>query len=151
MLLPKLEATFRRSQEYGLDNTNFVLVLLAYSVITTVVFLLLGFSPFLWDKSLEWGGQWIETEFGDDIDKAEIEILLSLIFVGLKTIFDAVQSLPFELYRTFRIEKKHGFNRQTLGLFFMDKIKICILTASLGGLLVFLMLLIITVRRESAL
>jgi STE24 endopeptidase len=37
------------------------------------------------------------------------------------------------LYSTFEIEKKHGFNKQTLGLFFMDKLKGLVLTALFGG------------------
>ena len=30
---------------------------------------------------------------------------------------------PWSLYRTFVIEQRHGFNKQTLGLFFSDMIK----------------------------
>lgn len=30
--------------------------------------------------------------------------------------------LPFSLYSTFVVEAKHGFNKQTLGLFFADKV-----------------------------
>lgn len=32
-------------------------------------------------------------------------------------------ALPFSLYSTFVIEERHGFNKQTLGLFFSDMIK----------------------------
>ena len=35
----------------------------------------------------------------------------------------ALFELPFDLYATFRIEEKHGFNRQTLGGFFLDRLK----------------------------
>lgn len=31
--------------------------------------------------------------------------------------------MPFELYSIFVIEERHGFNKQTIGLFFMDKVK----------------------------
>lgn len=30
--------------------------------------------------------------------------------------------LPFALYSTFVVEAKHGFNKQTIGLFFADKV-----------------------------
>lgn len=33
-----------------------------------------------------------------------------------------VIGLPFSLYSTFVVEAKHGFNKQTLGLFFADKV-----------------------------
>lgn len=33
-----------------------------------------------------------------------------------------VVGLPFALYSTFIVEAKHGFNKQTIGLFFADKV-----------------------------
>ena len=36
---------------------------------------------------------------------------------------DLVLGLPFGLYGTFVVEQKHGFNKQTLGLFLMDQLK----------------------------
>lgn len=33
-----------------------------------------------------------------------------------------VVGLPFALYSTFVVEAKHGFNKQTIGLFFADKV-----------------------------
>jgi STE24 endopeptidase len=54
-----------------------------------------------------------------------------------------VTSLPFELYSTFRIEKKHGFNKQTIGLFFSDKIKSLLLSIVIGGPFTALLLKII--------
>lgn len=37
-------------------------------------------------------------------------------------------SQPFELYSTFKIEQKYGFNKMTLGLFFNDLIKTTVVT-----------------------
>lgn len=34
-----------------------------------------------------------------------------------------IVELPFSLYSTFVIEERHGFNKQTLGIFFADKVK----------------------------
>lgn len=34
-----------------------------------------------------------------------------------------VSGLPWSLYRTFVIEERHGFNKQTLGLYISDTIK----------------------------
>ncbi len=34
-----------------------------------------------------------------------------------------VMGVPWSLYSTFVIEERHGFNKQTLGLFFSDMIK----------------------------
>jgi len=40
---------------------------------------------------------------------------------------------PFSLYSTFVIEERHGFNKQTLGLFFTDKLKGIALGIAIGG------------------
>jgi len=71
------------------------------------------------------------------------EIKVTLVFLALTTAIGTVTGLPFELYSTFRIEKKHGFNKQTLGLFFADKVKSLALTVIIGGPFVSLLLTII--------
>ena len=46
-----------------------------------------------------------------------------MIFNLLDGAKDMVLGLPFSLYGTFVVEQKHGFNKQTLGLFFLDILK----------------------------
>ncbi len=48
---------------------------------------------------------------------------VTIIFYLLDSAKDLVLGTPFSLYSTFVIEQKHGFNKQTLGLFLMDVIK----------------------------
>jgi STE24 endopeptidase len=48
-----------------------------------------------------------------------------MLFSAIST----VTSIPFSLYSTFVVEEKHGFNKQTLGLFVTDMIKSQILMA----------------------
>ena len=73
--------------------------------------------PYAWDESVKLGS----TYFGwNEVDN---EIKISLIFVAYTTIIGMITGLPFELYSTFQIERKHGFNKQTIGLFITDKIK----------------------------
>jgi STE24 endopeptidase len=48
--------------------------------------------------------------------------------------------LPFEYYRTFVIEQKHGFNRQTVKGFFADRAKGMLIGVILGGLILALIL-----------
>ena len=45
----------------------------------------------------------------------------------------AIATLPFEAYRTFVIEERHGFNRTTPALFFADLLKGALLAAILGA------------------
>ena len=140
-LLPQLRSKFDAAQSYGMDKVNFSLFASTYEVVEGVSFLLLGFMPFLWDKSCDVGARFGWTE-------GETEIKISLIFLGLTTIIGTITQLPFQLYSTFQIEKKHGFNKQTLGLFFSDQVKSLLLTAAIGGPFVALLLKIIQILTQ---
>jgi STE24 endopeptidase len=54
-----------------------------------------------------------------------------LLAFGLMLI-SALFSMPFDLYRTFRIEAKYGFNKMTPLLYVMDAIKGVVLSAAIG-------------------
>jgi STE24 endopeptidase len=140
-LLPQLQAKFTSAQSYGLDKVHFSLLSSTYSTIEGIVFVLLGFMPYIWDTSC----YIIKTYFHSTTDDYETrnEIKISLLFLGITTIIGLVTSLPFELYSTFRIEKQHGFNKTTLSLFISDKLKGIGLTIVLGGPFVSLLLSII--------
>lgn len=60
-------------------------------------------------------------------------IITGLIFFGLFSVLSGIFGLPFEYYQTFVVEQKHGFNRQTVRGFFVDKIKGTLVAAILGG------------------
>jgi STE24 endopeptidase len=137
LLLPQLQDKFRKAQAYGLDKIQFGMIASLYDVIESVAFLLLGFVPFVWDLSVKKGSDW----FG--WTEADNEIKVSLLFLSIVTVVGSVTSLPFELYSTFQIERKHGFNKQTISLFFMDKVKGLFLTAIIGGPVTSLLLYII--------
>lgn len=125
-LLPQLRTKFAKAQSYGLDRISFGMITDLYNLVEGVGFLLLGFLPYSWDLSARIGRD-------NPVYQTESEIGVSLIFVLTTTLFGMVTSLPFELYSTFRIEKKHGFNKMTLSLFFSDKIKGLILSMVIGG------------------
>lgn len=135
-LLEQLQAKFKSSQAYGLDKINFGMISSTYDTVESVIFLLVGFLPFMWDKSVAIG----QSYFGWTPDD---EIKITLIFLLVTTIVGTITSLPFELYSTFQIERKHGFNKQTYGLFFADKAKSLVLSCVIGGPFVALLLKII--------
>jgi STE24 endopeptidase len=60
-------------------------------------------------------------------------IATGLAFFAILGILTAAFELPFDLYATFRIEEKHGFNRQTLRGFFLDRLKGAGIAVVLGG------------------
>jgi STE24 endopeptidase len=137
-LLEQLQEKFKSSQTYGMHKINFGMIAGTYETFESVAFLLLGLTPFLWDQSVRLG----ETYLG--IKKDE-EIKITLLFLFLQAFLESIKSTPFELYKTFNIEKKHGFNKQTYGLFFSDKIKSFALSCVIGGPFIALMLKIIKV------
>ena len=94
----------------------------------------------------------IETWFGDGLVLLVLTVgggvaavdALSARLLGaghvreLATVFgvmlvSAIATLPFEAYRTFVIESRHGFNRTTPALFFADLAKGALLAAILGA------------------
>jgi STE24 endopeptidase len=61
------------------------------------------------------------------------EVAAGLAFFAIVGLLSALFELPFDLYETFRIEEKHGFNRQTLGGFFTDRARGLLIAVALGG------------------
>jgi STE24 endopeptidase len=57
-------------------------------------------------------------------------------FFAILGVLSTLYGLPFSLYFTFVIEEKHGFNRQTLSGFFLDRLKGLLLAIVLGGPLI---------------
>ncbi|XP_029820461.1 CAAX prenyl protease 1 homolog isoform X3 [Manacus vitellinus] len=125
--------TFEKSRLYQLDKSTFSFWSGLYSEIEGTMILLCGGIPFLWKLSGQISGH---AGFGQ-----EYEIVQSLVFLLLATLFSAVTGLPWSLYNTFVIEEKHGFNQQvlqralvltqwlqTLGFFFKDAIKKFVVT-----------------------
>jgi hypothetical protein len=141
-LLQQLQDKFKSSQSYGLDKINFGMIASTYDTLESIFFLLLGLLPYLWDLAVRTG----HTYLGYTAEQDEIKI--SLLFLLFITLVGTVTSLPFELYSTFGIEKKHGFNKQTYGLYFSDKLKSLVLTFLIGGPFVALLLKIIKVNRQ---
>lgn len=71
------------------------------------------------------------------------EIEISCVFILIYSVFSLVSKLPFSLYSTFVVEEKHGFNKQTLGLFFSDIIKSIFLGIIIGGPVISAVILIV--------
>lgn len=71
------------------------------------------------------------------------EIALALVFFGSIMLVSDILTLPFQLYSTFVIEEKFGFNKTTAKTFITDKLKGYILGAVVGGGLLSLMIYLI--------
>ena len=67
-------------------------------------------------------------------------ILRGVVFVAILAVILSVIELPFDLYRTFGIESRFGFNKMTLGMFFADLAKHAAVGTILGLPLLFAVL-----------
>ena len=63
-------------------------------------------------------------------------ILQGLFFIGIIYFFQDIVSLPFSIYHTFVIEERFGFNKTTLNLFIIDKIKGYAIFIVLGSIII---------------
>lgn len=63
--------------------------------------------------------------------------LRTLLFFGILGLASELFSLPFQIYDTFVIEEKFGFNKTTFLTFLADKIKSWLLSLVLGGGILF--------------
>lgn len=74
--------------------------------------------------------------------------ILGMCFVFACTIVESVVSTPFGLFSTFMIEETHGFNKQTLGGWFKDQVKVALLMLFLLPAIYYMILWIIASTGE---
>ncbi|CEG66514.1 hypothetical protein RMATCC62417_03079 [Rhizopus microsporus] len=118
------EEDFKKSQAYNLDKSRFSFIESFYKQIETVLMLHYDALPKMWNFS----GDLLYKISGYSTD---YEILHSIVFLIIFTIFSTVTTTPFNYYSTFVVEQKHGFNKQTVRLFFVDIIKMQFVMAAL--------------------
>jgi len=109
---------YQKSQDYKKTNYRFGLLTSTFSVILTLAFLVFG------------GFEWVDRIAQGITDNT---ILMALIFFGIVMIGSSILTTPFAYYRTFVIEEKFGFNKSSLKLFIIDKIKGWLMLSLLGG------------------
>ena len=61
----------------------------------------------------------------------------SIAFLGILYIANDLIELPFDIYDTFVIEQRFGFNKTTAGTFVLDRLKGYLFTAIIGGALLY--------------
>jgi STE24 endopeptidase len=112
------EEKYRKQQAYERENHRFGMISGTFSfAVTLAMFLLAGFA---FVDALAWGF-------------TANAILAALIFFALLMFASDLLHTPFEVYDTFVIEEKYGFNKTTPKTFVFDKIKGWLLGAIIGG------------------
>lgn len=109
---------YEQSQEYTRDGTRFQVISATISLLVFIAFWIMGGFGWLDGMVRGWSGN---------------EIVRGLYFVGLLYLGSMLISLPFDLYDTFVIEEKYGFNKTTPATFLIDRIKGLVLGVLIGG------------------
>ena len=112
------EEKYRQSQKYTRVNSRFSFITSSFSVVLLLAMFVMG--GFAWVD--EWA-RMITSHY----------IAVTLVFFGIIMLASGILNIPFDLYDTFVIEEKFGFNKTTLRTFFTDKLKGWLLGAIIGG------------------
>lgn len=128
------EEKYRKSMAYTKANTSFSFFTSTFSFILSFVLIITGFFG------------WLDGELRVLYSN---EILISLLFFGVLFIASDVINIPFQLYGTFVIEEKFGFNKTTAKTFITDKLKGYLLTAVIGGGILFILLKLVNLFGEN--
>ena len=123
------EEKYKKSIAYARANNKFGLLTSSFSFILSFVLLATGFFG--------WFDQQVHGFIGT-------EELVSLAFFGLLFIASDISNIPFQLYDTFVIEEKFGFNKTSPKTFVLDKLKGYVLAGVIGGLILYILLKLIT-------
>jgi STE24 endopeptidase len=108
------------------DYTRALLQLGLLSVLFDAVLLL----AFTLGGGIQWLSDWSTSTFGGPLVQGAAIIVAVLLL-------QSVLESPFDLYRTFNIEVRFGFNKMTLKLYLIDTLKGLLLGAAIGLPLLF--------------
>ena len=121
-LPPALEGVYkpedyRNSQEYTRTITRFDFTATTFGLLLLLSFWFAGGFNYLDQIVRAWGF---------------VPIINGLLYIGILLITYSLLTLPFSIYATFVIEEHFGFNRTTLRIFFLDRVKGLALATLLG-------------------
>ncbi|MDR2011334.1 MAG: M48 family metallopeptidase [Bacteroidales bacterium] len=109
---------YKQQQKYKFENYRFGIITSTFSFILIVLMLL--FNGFAFVDSLA-------------LKISDHYILRPLIFFFIIFLASDILNIPFDIYDTFIIEKKYGFNKTTPKTYISDKIKSWFISFIVGG------------------
>lgn len=112
------EDKYAKSQEYTRVSERYGIITSTYSLTVLLVFWFAG--------GFGWYDDWLRG-FGWS------EAITGLAFIGGLIVGNSLLSLPFQIYDTFVIEERFGFNKTTPGTFIADQVKGLLLAVILGA------------------
>jgi STE24 endopeptidase len=112
------EEKYRKSQDYSRVNMRIGIITSSLSFLLILGLLLIGGFGML---------DGVVRQYTDS------QVLMALLFFALIGLASDIISTPFDVYNTFVIEERFGFNRTTLSTYILDKLKGWLLALVLGG------------------
>lgn len=109
---------YKESQAYKRTNTRFSFLTSSFNLLLILLMFFLGGFAYVNDIAYSISGNYI---------------VVALVFFGILMLASDLINTPFDLYDTFVIEEKFGFNKTTPKTYFLDKLKGWLLGALLGG------------------
>ncbi|TVR43208.1 MAG: M48 family peptidase [Bacteroidia bacterium] len=112
------EEKYRKSQEYSRVNMKFGILTSSLSFVFIILMLVFGGFGYI-----------------DGLVRSFTvhPVWMALLFFGIIGLASDILSTPFDIYGTFVIEERFGFNRTTPGTYVLDKLKGWFLALVLGG------------------
>ncbi len=107
---------YDKSQDYGRAKAKFGFIRGLWGQVQNIAFIHFDVLPKLWS----WTGDLILRFLPASYSN---EIFHSIVFVLGFIVIQQILSLPMNVYHTFVLEEKFGFNKQTPKLFVMDMLK----------------------------
>ncbi|CAF4436523.1 unnamed protein product, partial [Rotaria sp. Silwood2] len=93
----------QKARSYAIDKMRYNEIHSIFNEVETTILLLIGIFPWLWKIS---GNILAKYNYYNN------EILQSLIFICIITIYSTISNIPWSYYYHFILEEKHGFNKQ---------------------------------------
>lgn len=101
---------FQKAKDYSIAKLKYGLLKDTHSIILTSAVIYYGLLATAWDYS-------------ESINPIKGEVTTSCIWLFILSLASTILDLPLNIYYTFVLEEKYGFNKQTAGFFVWDKIK----------------------------
>ena len=112
---------YAHSQEYTRATTRFGTFSSGFDLVAVLAFWLGG--------GFAWLDSWVN-------GLGHGPLVSGLVFIGVLVLALKLLGLPFELWSTFVIEERFGFNRTKPATFWLDQLKVLVLTVLIGGPLI---------------
>lgn len=133
--VPEEIASFYNKEKY-LKSLAYHRELTRFSFLTSALSFALSFGM-LYFGGFGWLDTWLRTF-------TEHQVIRALAFFGSLMLASDIITIPFQLYATFVIEEKYGFNQTSVITFVLDKLKGYLLSALIGGTLISVLIYLIT-------